>query len=64
MLSAGVDKHCHFKRASSLANELSDTSEANETKSTALDALAVRKHAFVPLSLVQKLIAFSHSTIN
>lgn len=64
MLSAGVDEHCHFKRAGSLANELSDAAKADETKGAALDALAVCKHAFIPLALMQELIAFSHSTID
>ena len=47
---ARADDYFHFEGSGGLADKLADVAETNETNGAALDASAVGKHAFVPVT--------------
>ena len=64
LLSPCVYQHLHLECARSFTNELADCTEANQTNSAALNSEAFSKHSFVPLAIMQHLIAFSYASVN
>jgi hypothetical protein len=64
LLGTCGDDDIHAKGLGSLANELTDVTEANDSDGAATDSLAGGKHSFVPFLVLEERVAFSCAAVD